>query len=201
MPVVMDELTSLSLLGRAADPADSDSWNRLVELYAPLMRHWLRQYDVQDCDADDLIQDVLAVLMRELPDFDHSRQVGAFRSWLRRVLVNRLRNYWRDRQHRPPAKGGSSLAEQLNQLEDENSQLSRVWNEQHDRDVLATLMEVVRPRFEEKTWQAFHRQMFDGQRPDQIAAELDMRLGSVYMARNRVLGALRREAAGLVDSL
>jgi len=43
--------------------------------------------------------------------------------------------------------------------------------------------------------------MFDGQRPDQIAADLDMRLGSVDMARNRVLDALRREAAGLVDSL
>lgn len=197
----MNNETSISLLGRAADPANSESWDRLVELYSPLMRGWLRQYDVQESDADDLIQDVLAVLMQELPAFRHNHQVGAFRSWLRRVLVNRLRNYWRDRQRRPPAKGSSSLAEQLNQLEDENSQLSRVWNEQHDRGVLATLMDVVRPRFEKKTWQAFHRQMFDGQRPDQIAAELDMKLGSVYMARNRVLGALRREAAGLVDSL
>lgn len=199
--IPMNDATSISLLGRAANPADSDSWNRLVELYVPLMRRWLRQYDVQESDANDLIQDVFAVLMQELPKFNHNHQVGAFRSWLRHVLVNRLRNYWRDRQHRPPAKGGSSLAEQLNQLEDENSQLSQVWNQQHDREVLAKLMEVVRPRFEEKTWQAFHRQMFEGQRPDQIAAELDMRIGSVYMARNRVLGALRREAAGLVDSL
>ena len=197
----MNESTSISLLGRAADPSDSDSWDRLVELYVPLLRRWLRQYEVQDCDADDLTQDVLAVLMQELPKFEHNRQVGAFRNWLRRVLVNRLRNYWRDRQHRPPAQGGSTLAEQLNQLEDERSQLSRAWNEQHDRDVIASLMEVIRPRFQEKTWQAFHRQMFDGERPERIAAELQMGLGSVYMARNRVLSALRQEAAGLVDAI
>jgi hypothetical protein len=42
--------------------------------------------------------------------------------------------------------------------------------------------------------------MFDGKRADQVAAELDMPLSSVYVARSRVLSALRREAAGLIDS-
>jgi hypothetical protein len=43
--------------------------------------------------------------------------------------------------------------------------------------------------------------LFEGQKPAQVAAVLDMPLGSVYMARNRVLAALRSEAEGLVDSL
>ena len=71
-------------------------------------------------------------------------------------------------------RSGSGKSTALNQLEDESSQLSRIWNEQHDREVIASLLSVVRPRFQEKTWQAFHRQMFDGQRPAQIAAELEM---------------------------
>jgi DNA-directed RNA polymerase specialized sigma24 family protein len=91
------------------------------------------------------------------------------------------------------------MLHQLNQLEDDTSELSRIWNEQHDREVVSQLMDLVRPKFQAKTWEAFHRQMFDGQRPDHVAAELGMPLGSVYMARNRVLNALRREAAGLVD--
>ena len=93
------------------------------------------------------------------------------------------------------------MLEQLHQLEDDTSQLSRIWNDQHDREVISRLVELVRPAFLPKTWAAFHRQMFDGQSPEQVAAELGMPLGSVYMARNRVLNALRREAAGLVDSL
>jgi RNA polymerase sigma-70 factor (ECF subfamily) len=191
--------TSLSLLARIRQSADSDSWNRLVELYAPLMRGWLRSYEVTGADADDLVQDVLIVVSQELPKFKHNERPGAFRSWLKKILVNRLRNYWRARQHRPTVTGGSSMVEQLNQLEDDASALSRIWNEQHDREVVAKLIDLVRPKFQANTWDAFHRQVFGGQRPDHVAAELGMPLGSVYMARHRVLNALRREAAGLIE--
>ena len=191
--------TSLSLLARLRQSPDCDSWNRLVELYAPLLRGWLRSYEVSGADADDLVQDVLTVVSQELPKFKHNEQTGAFRSWLRKILVHRLRNYWRARHRRPAATGGSSMFQQLNQLEDESSESSRIWNEQHDREVIAKLIELVRPTFQATTWEVFHRQMFDGQSPDQVAAELGMPLGSVYMARHRVLNALRREAAGLVE--
>ena len=193
--------TSLSLLDHLRRSPESEGWNRLVELYAPLIRGWLRAYEVRGADADDLVQDVLTVVAQELPDFKHNKRTGAFRSWLRKILVHRLQNYWRGRKQHPQAKGGSSLLEQLNQLEDENSQLSRIWNEQHDRDVIAKLIELVRPRFQAKTWEAFRRQMFEGQKPAQVAEDLGMVVGSVYVARNRVLTALRREADGLVDSL
>lgn len=192
--------TSLSLIARIRQSGDSDAWNRLVELYAPLMRGWLRAYEVNGADADDLVQEALTVVAQELPKFNHNERVGAFRSWLRKILVHRLQNHWRARKQHPPARGGSSLLEQLNQLEDETSQLSRVWNQQHDREVIARLLELARPRFEPKTWEAFRRQMFDGQKPADVAADLGLGIGSVYMARNRVLAALRSEANGLVDS-
>ena len=194
----MDE-TSLSLLDRVRQSSDFKSWQRLVELYTPLMRGWLRSYGVQDADAEDLIQDVLAVVAREISQFDHNQRPGAFRNWLRTMVVHRLRHLWRSNGNRQVAAGGTSMLEHLQQLEDETSQVSRIWNEQHDRDVIARLVETVRPTFLPKTWEAFHRQMFDDQPPQQVAAELGMTLGSVYMARSRVLNALRREAAGLVD--
>ncbi len=197
----MNEATSLSLLDRVTNSSDSDSWDRLAELYVPLMRRWLRQYDVQHADADDVIQEVLAVVMQELHQFDHNQQTGAFRNWLRRILVNRLRNLRRSRKYEPLARGTSSLLEQLNQLEDDGSEISRIWNAEHDQHVVSQLMEAVRPRFEAKTWEAFRRQMFDGQRADAVAAELNMPLSSVYVARSRVLSTLRREAEGLVDSI
>ncbi|TWT29547.1 RNA polymerase sigma factor RpoE [Thalassoglobus neptunius] len=192
--------TSLSFLARIRQGTDSDSWNKLVELYVPLMQKWLRSYEVTGADADDLVQEVLAVVFQELPKFKHNERTGAFRSWLRKILVHRLQNYWRSKKQHPPAKGGTSVLEQLNQLSDENNQLSRFWNEQHDRDVIARLMELVRSRFEPKTWEAFRRQIFEGQKPARVAADLDMAIGSVYVARNRVLTALRHEADGLVES-
>jgi RNA polymerase sigma factor (sigma-70 family) len=192
--------THLSLLQRARDSGDEEAWQRLVEVYSPLLRQWLQQYQVQAADAEDLLQEVLQVVLRELPDLQTGQRPGAFRNWLRKVLVNRLRNYWRQRDYRPVVKGGSSVLEQLNQLEDETSELSRVWSEEHDQLVMARVLELVRPRFQEKTWEAFRRQMFLGERADAVAVALDMPISSVYVARSRVLSALRQESQGLLDS-
>lgn len=197
----MNEATSLSLLQRAASAGDADSWERLAALYAPLMRRWLAQYEVQAADADDLIQEVFSVVAQDLPRFDHNGHTGAFRSWLRKTLVHRLHSFWRKQKYDHRGRGTSSLLEQLQALEDDHSEVSRIWAAEHDQHVIAQLLQAVRPRFQDKTWEAFRRQMFDGERADVVATTLGMSLSSVYVARNRVLSALRREAEGLVDSL
>lgn len=191
--------TSLSLLDRIRETSDSESWSRLVALYRPLLQRWLHRYEVQDSDADDIVQDVLAAVLNELPKFQHNRRTGAFRSWLRTILVNRVKRFWRSRRNQPVATGTSSIDEKLNQLQDEASELSQIWNREHDDHVLKRLMRVIRPQFATQTWQAFYRQVIDGQRADAVALDLEMSLSSAYMAKSRVLHALRRESEGLVD--
>ena len=89
--------TSLSLLDRLRASPDDADWTRLVEAYSPLVRTWLLRSDVQAADADDLVQEVLLVVHRELPAFQHNQRRGAFRCWLRQIVVFRLRNFWRSR--------------------------------------------------------------------------------------------------------
>src|SRR5437870_2280875 len=86
--------TSKSLLMRARSREEA-AWGRFVTLYQPLIRGWLISNSVLPQDADDLTQDVLAVVVRELEQFDHLGRVGSFRSWLRTVTVNRAREFWR----------------------------------------------------------------------------------------------------------
>ncbi len=179
--------TSLSLLDRVRQSADSESWDRLVRLYTPLMKHWLGRYEIQDSDADDLVQEVLTTVVTELPKFEHNQRPGAFRSWLRTILVNRVRNFWRSRKQRPIATGPSSLDEQLNQLQDDTSELSQIWNREHDEYFIKRLMQDVQGEFEAKTWKAFHRQVVDGQRADVVAQELGDSLASVYMAKEHAV--------------
>ncbi len=191
--------TSVSLLKLVCNSPGSTAWVRLTEIYSPFLQASLKRYNLQAADAEDLIQEVLLTVSRELPRFEHSGRTGAFRNWLRTILVHRLRHFWRSRESLPIVTGGSTWTDELDQLADESSDASRHWNLTHDRHVMARLIEQVRPRFERKTWEAFQRQMFEGQRADVVAAELGMPLNSVYVARSRVLSTLRREAAGLID--
>lgn len=191
--------TSLSLLDRLCNQADAEAWTRLVEVYTPVLQQWLRRYDVlAPADVDDLVQDVLLTLSKEIAQFRPNQERGAFRAWLRTILVNRLRYFWRARQHRPQAIGGSDFAEQLEQLCDDKSQISRLWDSEHDRQVMRRLFALVEPRFAPESWQAFRRQMVDGASADDVAAQMNMPLHSVYAAKSRVLKALRELAAGLV---
>ena len=195
----MDE-TSISLLNRLQQTDDPEMWDRLVGLYAPLLKSWLRKYDVQPSDADDLVQEVLMAVSKDVMTFDHNGRPGAFRTWLRSILVNRLRSFWRARGRRPQAHGDSDMERRLAQLEDPASEMSQLWNRQHDRHVARQLLALSEPQFAPNTWKAFCRVAIDGERPDVVAAELGISLNAVFIAKSRVLSKLRQEAEGLIES-
>ncbi len=183
--------TSVSLLDRLRQRPDAESWRRLVDVYTPLIRGWLGRHDVPAHDADDLTQEVLAVLVRELPRFEHAGRKGAFRSWLRAVTVHRLRDYWRARQARPEIDAA------LDRLADPHSDLSRLWDLEHDRHVARRLLALIEPQFEAATFRAFRRQVLDGERAADVAAELGVSVNAVLLAKSRVLRRLRQELRGL----
>ena len=195
----MDE-TSISLLNRLQTDTDPDAWDRLAGFYSPLLRAWLRKYDVQSSDADDMVQEVLMAVSKDLRSFDHNGRPGAFRSWLRSILVNRLRHFWRARGRRPQARGDSDIDRRLAQLEDPNSELSQLWNRQHDRHVTRQLLALTEKQFAPATWQAFSRTAIDGHPANVVAAELGISLNAVFIAKSRVLARLRQESEGLVES-
>src|SRR5262249_46802410 len=109
--------TSFSLLDRLRHRSDGASWKRFVDLYSPLLQAWLRRQGVRAQDADDLVQEVLGVVVRELPDFRHNQRPGAFRAWLRSILSNRLRGFWRARRTQS-ATVGEAPQQDLERLED-----------------------------------------------------------------------------------
>lgn len=190
--------TSASLLERARDAADADAWRRLVDLYTPLIRGWLHRQGVRHPNLEDLTQEVLAVLVRELPNFEYSRRPGAFRHWLRTVTVNRLRAFWRAEQTRTAAVG-ANLDHVLAELEDPHSAPSRLWDEEHDRHVLHRLLELIEPEFTPPTWEAFRRLVLQGQSAAAVAEALSLSVNAVLIAKSRVLRRLREEQRGLID--
>jgi RNA polymerase sigma-70 factor, ECF subfamily len=190
--------TSLSLLERLRLRPDSTSWQRLVDLYTPLIAGWLRRQGVQPADVEDLTQEVLGVLVRELPHFRHDLRRGAFRRWLRGIAVNRLRTFWRTR--RPlPVSGDPSREQVLDRLEDPDSDLSRLWDEEHDRHVIRRLRELIEPDFEPTTWRAFHMLVLEGKPTREVAASLGISPNAARIAKSRVLDRFRQEIDGLVD--
>jgi RNA polymerase sigma-70 factor (ECF subfamily) len=192
------DTTRLSLLQRCRG-GDDVAWRQIVALYQPLIRSWLLRQHIQLQEADDLTQDVLAVVVQKLPVFEHGGSPGAFRGWLRVITVNRARQFWRQGRCRARAPGGSEFLQVLEQLDDPTSVMARRWDEEHDRHVLRHLLEGLEEQFDAATLQAFRRLTFDKAAGQEVADELGMTRSAVYNARSRVLQRLRQAAAGLID--
>jgi RNA polymerase sigma-70 factor (ECF subfamily) len=190
--------TRQSLLIRAQG-GDEASWKDLADLYRPFFVTWLGRQNLPERDRDDLTQEILVSVVQYLPSFRHSGRPGAFRSWLRTIATNRVRDYWRAREHRTPVSGGSAVAEVLNQVADPNSGPDRHWDDEHDRYILRCLLDMVEREFEPTTFQAFRRLALEDASGAEVAAELGLSVGAVYVAKSRVLQRIREEAAGLID--
>ena len=190
--------TSATLLEKVRDPADVVAWQRLMLVYEPLLFAWMRRHALQPTDAEDLVQEVLTVVFQELPRFRHTGRPGAFRCWLRTILMNRLRVFWRDRRSTPVATGDSGFLAALDQ-EVGPGDMDEEWDRDHDRYVLGRLLELVRSDFEPATWEAFQLIVSDGLKPSQAAARLGVSVDTVYTAKCRILHRLRQELQTLPD--
>lgn len=192
--------TPVSLLQRLqADKHEStwqQAWNDWYALYHPYLHRCLEPFRLTTANADEVIGEVLYTVVTKLNDFDRQPRQGAFRTWLRTILVNRVRRQWakvaRDRID-PDCRAA------LDALADPEGELSRRWDQEHDLYVMRKLLEIIRPRFTSQTWTAFHAVVLEEREPEAVAAELGMSVNAVYISRSRVLSCLRDTAAGLTD--
>jgi len=191
--------TSLSLLDRLkrAQP-NAAEWRRLHDIYLPLIRRWLSGVPGLRDEGDDLAQEVLVVLFRELPSFERRRD-GSFRAWLRQITLNRIRSFHKTRWKGPTTTDGPESDQLLAQLADPTSDLARQWDTDHDKHVFEKLLGVVQSDFEPSTWQAFGRFALEGRSAAETAEELGLSVSAVVQAKFRVLKRLREEAGELLD--
>ncbi len=190
------QTTHLTLLQRAGTGA-TEAWAELDHLYRPFVRDWFRSQSVELSDADDLTQDVLTALFKELPEFQHSGRTGAFRSWLRTICLNRLLGYRRTLATRGQATGGTEFHNQIAAIAGDDP-LVADWDREHDQAILRYLFELVESQFEPETLAVFRRLSLDGKTAAEVATEFGMTTGAVYVTRSRVLRRLREEGERLL---
>jgi RNA polymerase sigma-70 factor (ECF subfamily) len=185
--------TPVSLLERLRRPDAEPAWQRFTELYTPLLYYWTRHLGLQPQDAADLVQEVFTVLVQKLPEFTYYRH-KSFRNWLRTVTLNK----WRDRQRKhveTPLPNDTAAFAELAAPDD-----AEVLSEKEYRQLLIKrALQVMQAEFQPSTWKACWEYVVAERPAAEVAAELGISVGSVYVAKSRVLSRLRQELEGLLD--
>ncbi|MCH7728224.1 MAG: sigma-70 family RNA polymerase sigma factor [Planctomycetes bacterium] len=191
------ESTSLTLLARVqADEAEA--WDRLVELYAPLVHYWCRRSDLSTEDTEDVFQDVFRSVAQKVSTFRKEKQSDSFRGWLRTITGNKIRDQFRRQAGKAVAKGGTDAQFHLQAVPDP-FQDTDDGEEQVIQQTVRQALNWIKDDFEEQTWQAFWKNQIEGQATDVIGEELGMTPAAVRKAKYRVLQRLREELEGVLE--
>lgn len=181
--------TSISLLQGAAASNSADAWQRIFDIYMPMLRMWARRTGLSAEDATDVAQDVMATLAKELPGFEYDRGKGTFRGWLKTITNNRCRELLR-RKRAILVSDADHISRVLKTLE--SPPVNDFWEAEYEQHLMRYALEIMQSDFEETTWRACYELTVSGRRAADIAQELGMTEGAVYIAKSRVLKRLRR---------
>ncbi len=176
----MTATTRPSLLLRVRDLSDAAAWGDFVEIYAPLVHRYALRRGLQDADAADIVQDVLREFARCVPRFEYDPAAGRFRGWLHTLTRRAVARQARQPAARPFPIGGGEAGSPLERATDPADD---AFAEQAARQVQGQVKEA--------TWQAFWLTAVEQISPAEVAGRLGISVGSVYVAKNRVLRRLR----------
>jgi len=186
--------TSTGLLERVKGQEDA-AWQRLVDLYGPLVYQWCRQAGLQDEDAADMVQEVFGTVFSRVDEFQRNRGNGSFRGWLRVIAQHKIGDHFARVKDRAQAEGGTTAQERLQQIPAPPPPSTT--DQLGERGLLSRrALELVRGEFEDRTFQAFLRVTAGGQSPAEVAEALGMTPQAVYTAKCRVLNRLRQHLHG-----
>jgi RNA polymerase sigma factor (sigma-70 family) len=196
MPVDDSPLTRVSLLVQLRDGTNHLAWGEFVKLYGPIVYGFARKRGLQDADAADLMQDVLRSVAKAIGRLEYDRTQGTFRGWLFTITRNKVFNFLSGRRIRPQGSGDTTTNRLLDTAtaDDESSD---AWEMEYQRRLAALAMDRIKHEFQDKTWRAFWLTAVEGTGAAEVAKQLAMSPGAIYVAKSRVLVRLKEEVEAM----
>ncbi len=188
--------TSPTLLGRLGRvPTDQAAWGEFAERYGAKIYGWCRGWHLQEADAEDVTQEVLAKLSQKMQSFAYD-PARSFRAWLKTVVHHAWRDFLAGRARRPTGSGDTGVLEMLQSVEARDDLMAEL-DEEFARDLLDEAMARVRARVQPHTWEAFRLLALEGLSGAEAASRLGIKVATAFVARSKVQKMLEEEVRRL----
>ena len=195
----MTTTTNLSLLESMRGGRDQRAWREFFHAYAPMLAGFARRLGLSDADANDAVQETLLAVHAAFRKMDgpFDRGKGRFKSWLRGIAQNKVRDVHRRRAREERARARHA-AEQANSPGD-TAEMDEAFESEWQRRLLGRALEAVSREVDPAVYQAFELYAVLGQPADKVARLLGTTRNAVYISKTRVLRRLRAVLARLME--
>ena len=181
---------------------DHASWQHFHSIYRPMLLAVALRSGLRDPEAQDVVQETIIEVAKEMPAFRYDRARGRFKGWLLTIVRRRIANVWRAKKYKHGDERVSR--EQLTdpaQIEagsEEDSDFEKLWDEEWRQHALRVAEDHVKHVVDPVQFQAFQLHVIKGIAAGETARRLGIKLMEVYWAKYRI-GRLMKKAIAEAD--
>jgi RNA polymerase sigma-70 factor (ECF subfamily) len=186
--------TRYSLLSRLQDWDDQDSWRDFFDTYWRLIYSVAIKSGLTETEAQDVVQETVVCVAKDIGKFKRDRDRGSFRGWLRNLTRWRINDQLRKRTPLRVVENVDLLTElhPVAQIPDPaGSELDAIWEEEWKTNLLDAAMERVKRRVREEQYQIFDLYVLRRWKAREVAEALGVSMGRVYLAKHRVASEVK----------
>jgi RNA polymerase sigma-70 factor (ECF subfamily) len=190
--------TRYSLLSRLQNWDDQESWRVFFETYWRLIYSIALKSGLTEAEAEDVVQETIICVAKDISKFKRDRKFGSFKGWLRNLTRWRIADQLRKRT--PNRLGESvtsnddtSLMEFAEIPGSVDADLENVWEAEWQSNLMEVALERIKRRVKEEHYQMFDLNVVREWPANKVAQTLEVSIAQVYLAKHRILALLKKE--------
>ena len=195
--------TRQSLLLRLKDHEDQDGWREFFDTYWRLIYSFCLKARLSEQAAEEVVQETMISVAKQMPEFRYDRSKGGFRSWLLTMVHRRITDRYRQEarwnrviEPQPDPEHG-----ELPAIEDHpdprRPDLDVLWASEWEGHLIRQALDRVRTQVSEKQYLIYEMHVVREVPIATVVANLRTSVAAVYVAKHRVGRLLRAELAHL----
>ena len=193
--------TRATLIERLKDLGDQASWAEFFETYWALIYGVAVKAGLKPEEAEDVVQDTMIAVAKNLPEFKYDPNIGSFKGWLLTTTRWRITDLLRRRGPvhlmEPPKDDDEGGTDGVAMMPD----LENIWNTEWESHVLTTALARARRRLDPKHYQIFDCYVNKKWPPDKVAKLFRINVAQVYLVKNRATDAIKNEVEKITKGL
>jgi RNA polymerase sigma-70 factor (ECF subfamily) len=196
--------TRYTLLSRLEDRRDQDSWKDFFDTYWRLIYSVAVKSGLTEAEAQDVVQETIISVARDIHKFERDRTLGSFKGWLRNIIRwriadqfrKRTRASWRDASPTGADQPRSDVAEIPDPAGDA---AESVWEDEWQANLLKAALETIKRSVREEHYQIFDLYVLRQTPVRDVARALGVNVGLVYLVKYRISALLKKEIRRLEE--
>jgi len=188
--------TRYSLLSRLQNWEDRESWQEFFDTYWRLIYSFALKSGLTAAEAEDVVQETVISVAKNIQKFRRDRSLGTFKGWLRNLTRWRGADHLRKRTNSGaiPVEVAEDGTFEFNVAEiPDSSESQSMWEDEWRTNLMKVALQNVKQMVKEEHYQIFDLYVIKQWPAGKVADMLQVSVGKVYLIKFRVESLVKKE--------